>query len=88
MNLMLHRANCKSQPIIYILESTTGSEGDPEVILLVTFVDWVKKIVTDERTDPRMDRCVGRNNDLDYSQTIGVKFRRKWPPVLTMSPCS
>ena len=28
--------------------------GDPMVILLVTFVDWVKKIfVTDARTDAR-----------------------------------
>ena len=35
-----------------------GSGGDPKMILLVTFVDWAKKKVCDERTDRWIDRCV------------------------------
>ena len=41
-----------------------GSTGDPKVILLVTFVDWAKKIVTNEWT-PYGHRRGGRNSDVD-----------------------
>ncbi len=52
-----------------------GSGGDTKVILLVTFVDWAKKIVmdgrtnkqTNERTETWTDRLVGRNSDLEIS---------------------
>ena len=44
-----------------------GSGGDPKVILLVTFVDWAKKIVTHERrTDRWTHRRDGRNSDVDF----------------------
>ncbi len=36
--------------------STPGVGGDPTVILLVTFVDLVKKIVTNVRMHEQMDR--------------------------------
>ena len=43
--------------------------GDPKVILLVTFVDWAKKIFCDERdvTDIWTDRLDCKNSNLDYS---------------------
>ena len=52
-----------------------GTEGNPKVILLVTFADWAKnKFVTYALTKVRWtDRLDGRNSDLDL--LIGCRWR-------------
>ena len=43
------------------------------MILLVTFVDWVKSFCdawTNEQTHPLSDRCVTRNSDLDQENNV------------------